>query len=49
MAESSLYAGERGGGRIFRIGRLGFDQGQSDLATDVYTGVYRCSPQALAA
>ncbi len=40
MAESSLYAGEKGGGRIFRIGRLGFDQGSSDLG-DVYTGVYR--------
>jgi hypothetical protein len=41
MAESSLYAGERAGGRIFRIGRLGFDQGSADLEEDVYTGVYR--------
>lgn len=41
MAESSLYGGERTGGKIFRIGRLGFDQGPSDFGTDVYTGVYR--------
>ena len=41
MAESSLYAGERGGGRIFKIGRLGFDQGATDLGAHVYTGTYR--------
>lgn len=41
MAESSLYTGERGGPRVFKIGRLGFDQGTSDLDTHVYTGTYR--------
>ena len=41
MAESSLYGGERGGGRIFRIGRIGFDQGPSDLGTHVYTGTWK--------
>ena len=41
MAESSLYAGERDGGRIFQIGRLGFDQGPSDLGANVYTGIFR--------
>lgn len=41
MAESSLYAGERDGGRVFQIGRLGFDQGSSDLTTTVYTGTIR--------
>ena len=41
MAESSLYTGERGGARIFKIGRLGFDQGTSDLGSHVYTGTYR--------
>lgn len=41
MAESSLYAGERNGPRIFRIGRLGFDQGTSDPGSQVYTGTFR--------
>ena len=41
MAESSLYTGERGGPRIFKIGRLGFDQGTSDLGSHVYTGTFR--------
>ena len=41
MAESSLYAGERDGARVFKIGRLGFDQGQYDLGTERYVGVYR--------
>jgi len=41
MAESSLYAGERDGGRVFQIGRLGFDQGPSDLGANVYTGTFR--------
>jgi len=41
MPESSLYAGERGGGRIFRIGRIGFDQGPMDLGASVYTGTFR--------
>ena len=41
MAESSLYTGERGGARIFKIGRLGFDQGTSDLGSHVYKGTYR--------
>lgn len=41
MPESSLYAGERDGARIFRIGRLGFDQGTKDLGSHVYTGTFR--------
>lgn len=41
MAESNLYAGERAGPRIFRIGRIGFDQGTADLGSYVYTGTYR--------
>lgn len=41
MAESSLYAGERAGARVFRVGRIGFDQGSTDLGANVYTGVYR--------
>ena len=42
MAESSLYTGERGGARIFKIGRLGFDQGAvGDLGSHVYTGTFR--------
>lgn len=41
MAESNLYAGERNGPRIFKIGRVGFDQGSADLGSHVYTGTYR--------
>jgi len=41
MAESSLYAGERDGARVFQIGRIGFDQGTSDLGTTVYTATLR--------
>ncbi len=41
MAESSLYTGERDGARIFRIGRLGFDQGTQDLGANTYTGTFR--------
>jgi hypothetical protein len=41
MAESSLYAGERDGARVFQVGRLGFDQGTQDLSATVYTGTYR--------
>lgn len=35
---SSLYAGEHGGPRVFRIGRLGFDTGTSDPDSNVFTG-----------
>lgn len=41
MAESSLYAGEANGARVFRIGRIGFDQGTGDLGSHVYTGTYK--------
>lgn len=41
MAESSLYVGERGGGRIFRVGRIGFDSPGDDLGSHTYTGTYR--------
>ena len=41
MAESSLYAGERNGARVFRIGRIGFDEGPEDPGSTVYTGTFR--------
>jgi hypothetical protein len=44
MPESTLYAGERNGSRIFRIGRVGYDQDTSDLPdtnAQVYTGTLR--------
>ena len=41
MAESSLYAGERDGARIFRVGRIGFDGGPQDLDATTYTGTLR--------
>ena len=47
MAESSLFAGEREGGRIFQIGRLGFEQGTKDITLadgsggNAYTGTLR--------
>jgi hypothetical protein len=41
MAESSLYAGERDGPRVFQIGRIGFDQGTQDLGSTVYSGTFR--------
>lgn len=41
MAESSLYSGDRFGPTIYRIGRLGFDQGKYDLGTQPYTGTFR--------
>lgn len=41
MAESSLYTGERGGARVLKIGRIGFDQGTADLGSHVYTGTFR--------
>lgn len=41
MAESSLYAGERDGARVFQIGRIGFEQGTADLGSHIYRGTYR--------
>lgn len=41
MAQSSLFAGERSGARIFKIGRIGFDQGTADLGSNVYTGTFK--------
>jgi hypothetical protein len=41
MAKSNLLAGDSAGPRIYRIGRIGFDQGSHDIGTQVYTGVYR--------
>ena len=41
MPESSLYAGERDGARVFRVGRVGFDEGSADLGSHVYRGTYR--------
>ena len=43
MAQSSLYAGEKGGARIMKIGRIGFDEvvGGGDLGSHVFTGTLR--------
>ncbi len=41
MAESSLYAGERDGARVFQVGRIGFDTGTADLGLNIYTGTFR--------
>ena len=41
MAQSSLYAGEKGGARIMKIGRIGFDEGSGDLGSHVFTGTLR--------
>lgn len=41
MASSALYAGERSGARVFKVGRVGFDGGTQDLSADVYTGTFR--------
>lgn len=41
MAQSILYAGERSGARVFKVGRIGYDSGTADLGSHVYTGTYR--------
>lgn len=41
MAESSVYAGERAGNKIFRLGRIGIDSGTADPGSTVYTGTIR--------
>lgn len=40
MAESSIYAGDRVGNRVLRLGRIGIDSGTSDPGA-VYTGTIR--------
>lgn len=46
MANSVLFAGERDGARVFRVGRVGFDTGTSDPGSNVYTGTYRSERMA---
>lgn len=41
MASSALYVGERGGARLFKIGRVGFDVGSLDAGLNAYTGTLR--------
>lgn len=41
MSQSSLFAGERAGARIFKLGRIGFDSGTQDLGSTVYTGTFK--------
>jgi hypothetical protein len=41
MADSSLYAGERLGNRIFKVGRVGFDAGPTDPDANVYVGTFK--------
>lgn len=41
MSGRSIFIGERAGARVFKLGRLGYDAGGSDLSSQVFIGTFR--------